>query len=285
MAVVARKSFNDVVNIASVPHRSPFRYPGGKTWLVPYIRRWLKNRSSKPTNFIEPFAGGGIVSLSVAFEGLAQNVTLIELDEDVAAVWRTILNGRGEWLAREIVNFELNDESVRDVLARVPRSVSERAFTTIVRNRVQRGGILAPGASLMKNGENGRGVASRWYPETLEKRILAIASQRKRIRFVPGDGLEFLRRGSDSTENCYFIDPPYTVAGRRLYRHSLIDHEALFATASRLRGDFLMSYDNAPEIRELADQHNLGTATVAMKNTHHAVMKELLVGRDLSWLR
>ena len=24
------------VNVASVPHRSPFRYPGGKTWLVPY---------------------------------------------------------------------------------------------------------------------------------------------------------------------------------------------------------------------------------------------------------
>lgn len=24
-----------VVNVASVPQRSPFRYPGGKTWLVP----------------------------------------------------------------------------------------------------------------------------------------------------------------------------------------------------------------------------------------------------------
>ncbi len=24
-----------IVNVASVPQRSPFRYPGGKTWLVP----------------------------------------------------------------------------------------------------------------------------------------------------------------------------------------------------------------------------------------------------------
>lgn len=27
-----------IVNVASVPQRSPFRYPGGKTWLVPHIR-------------------------------------------------------------------------------------------------------------------------------------------------------------------------------------------------------------------------------------------------------
>ena len=32
------------VNVASVPQRSPFRYPGGKTWLVPHIRRWLGSR-------------------------------------------------------------------------------------------------------------------------------------------------------------------------------------------------------------------------------------------------
>ena len=25
-----------VINVSAVPHRSPFRYPGGKTWLVPY---------------------------------------------------------------------------------------------------------------------------------------------------------------------------------------------------------------------------------------------------------
>ena len=33
--------FDRPVNVASVPQRSPFRYPGGKTWLIPHIRRWL----------------------------------------------------------------------------------------------------------------------------------------------------------------------------------------------------------------------------------------------------
>jgi DNA adenine methylase len=34
-------SKNTVVNVASVAQRSPFRYPGGKTWLIPTVRKWL----------------------------------------------------------------------------------------------------------------------------------------------------------------------------------------------------------------------------------------------------
>ena len=29
------------INVATIPMRSPFRYAGGKTWFVPYIRKWL----------------------------------------------------------------------------------------------------------------------------------------------------------------------------------------------------------------------------------------------------
>jgi len=31
---------------SSVPQRSPFRYPGGKTWLVPYIRDWFRSKKA-----------------------------------------------------------------------------------------------------------------------------------------------------------------------------------------------------------------------------------------------
>jgi hypothetical protein len=38
------------------------------------------------------------------------------------------------------------------------KSLESRAFATIIKNRVNRGGILANGASFIKNGENGKGV-------------------------------------------------------------------------------------------------------------------------------
>ncbi len=40
-----------VVNVAMVPMRSPFRYPGGKTWLVPRIREWLGSLPKQPGEF------------------------------------------------------------------------------------------------------------------------------------------------------------------------------------------------------------------------------------------
>src|SRR5882724_6439806 len=96
---------SDIVNVASVPHRSPFRYPGGKTWLVPRIRRWLRSLPEKPAELVEPFAGGAIVGLTVAFEGLADHVTLVERDPDVAAVWQTVLGEDALLLADRIIAF------------------------------------------------------------------------------------------------------------------------------------------------------------------------------------
>ncbi|HXX23929.1 MAG TPA: DNA adenine methylase [Terriglobia bacterium] len=274
-----------VINVATVPHRSPFRYPGGKTWLVPYVRQWLKSLPHRPLEFAEPFAGGGIVGLSVLFEGLAQKLTLVDIDRDVASVWKTILSIQGERLASEIMSFRFSEESVRSCLSSSPKNQFDRAFQTILRNRVQRGGIMAPGASLMKLGENGRGLASRWYPETLARRILSIVENKHRIRFRQQDGIQFVQDNASRNDIAFFIDPPYTVAGRRLYVHSQVDHEKVFRESSRAKGDFLMTYDNVEPVRALALRFGFDMHAVAMKNTHHEVMTELLVGRDLGWAR
>lgn len=274
-----------IVNVSTVPQRSPFRYPGGKTWLVPHIRLWLRSRSPRPRELTEPFAGGGIVSLTAVAESLVDRATMVELDEDVSAVWQVILNGNGVKLADDIAGFRMSLDAVKAVLNRPCASLYERAFATLLKNRVQRGGILAPGASLMKTGENGHGISSRWYPQTLRRRILAIVALKGRITFVQGDGMDYLRTCAERTDVVHFIDPPYTVAGRRLYAHHAIDHDALFRLASTFRGDFLMTYDNAREIRWLAHKYGLDTEEIAMKNTHHAQKIELLVGRDLTWAR
>jgi DNA adenine methylase len=280
---------HNIINVASVPQRSPFRYPGGKTWLVPYIRKWLASLGPRPNEFVEPFAGGGIVSLTVAFEQLARHVTMAELDDDVAAVWQTVLGQHGVWLAQRIIDFDLTPENVEEILAKPARSVRDRAFQTIVMNRVNRGGILAPGAGRIKNGENGKGMRSRWYPQTLQRRILDITKIRERVTFESGDGLKVLQRFLRRRDTAVFLDPPYTAggkrAGSRLYFHSTIDHEALFDLAGKLCGDFLMTYDDAPEVRSLALQHRFDVQTIPMKSTHHAVMMELLIGRNLDWAR
>jgi DNA adenine methylase len=272
------------VNVASVPQRSPFRYPGGKTWLVPYIRSWLQSLPVRPSRLIEPFAGGAIVSLTAGFEGLARHVIFCEKDPAVAAVWRVVLNGHANWLAEKIESFDLTLPAVKSVLEEKTKSLPQRAFQTILRNRVQRGGIMAPGAGLVKTGENGRGINSRWYPQTLARRIQEINLIKDRFTFIEGDAFELITEHARDRDAAFYIDPPYTSAAKRLYSTWQVDHAQLFRMLARVQGDFLMSYDKTDEIEELARQYNFQTRAIAMKNTHHAKMSELLIGKNLAWL-
>lgn len=287
------RPLNEVVNVASVKQRSPFRYPGGKTWLVPRIRHWMRYRvrltGKKPAVLIEPFAGGGIVSLTVAAEDLVDHAIMVELDKEVAAVWQTIVEGDGGKLAQRILDFDLTTDNANKVIGSDPQTIDDIAFRTIVKNRTFHGGILAPGSGLLKHGENGKGIRSRWYPETLQKRILAIVAYRERLEIINGDAFPVMKQHANKKDAVWFIDPPYTAAGKkagsRLYTHSALDHEALFKQAEELKGDFLMTYDNAEGVRQLAEQYRFDTESVAMTNTHHAEMKELLIGRNLDWVR
>lgn len=276
------------VNVAKVPQRSPFRYPGGKTWLVPQIRKWLLSKPIRQRLLVEPFAGGGIVSLTAAFEGLAEKVLMVEMDQNVAAVWKTIVEEDADALANRILNFKMSREAASEIIQSEPSTMVDRAFRTIVMNRTLHGGIMAEGSGLIKFGENGRGVLSRWYAETVAARIRDIASIRDRIQIVTGDAFDILRNLGNEEQTSWFIDPPYTAggksAGSRLYSHWKVDHAMLFDLAGRLGGDFLMTYDNAAEVERLAALHGFTTAAIAMKNTHHAELTELLVGRDLGWL-
>ena len=266
-------------NVASVPQRSPLRYPGGKTWLVPHIRAWLATGPRPPVLF-EPFCGGGIVSLTAAAENLADRCVLAELDRDVAAFWHAALNHTDE-LCNKIDGFHATLPHVATVGRSTPTDLVEQGFRTLVLNRTRRSGILARGASFIRTGENGKGVASRWYPETLVRRLRDIATWADRMVFCETDGLKMLESMAQIDGSAIFVDPPYTAggkrAGRRLYAHHEIDHELLFSILADTNVDFLMTYDMSDEIVALVRHHDFVVVRVAMKNSHHARLDELIV--------
>lgn len=276
------------VNVASVPQRSPFRYPGGKTWFVPRLREWLRSLPQKPTILVEPFAGGGIISLTAAAEYLVERVHMTELDAEISAVWKTIFNGSAKELSQRILEFELNSETVKATLDTPVKDTLEHAFHTILKNRTNHGGILAAGSGQIKNGESGKGIRSRWYPNTLARRIIEIDLFRHRITFEQADAFKVLNQYRKANDAVFFIDPPYTAggkkAGSRLYKHSELDHETLFRKCIELKGDFIMTYDNSAEVNLLAKQFGLQAKPIPMRNTHHAAITELVIGRDLSWM-
>jgi DNA adenine methylase len=248
---------------------------------VPYLRRWLKWLEPRPSLFVEPFAGGGIASLTAVAEGLAERAVMFERDPCVAAVWDQILDGEAANLARRIEDFPISRSRVEQTLSNPPHSREDLAFQTILRNRVNRGGIMAPGASMMRNGENGHGVASRWYPRTLAERIREIARMKDRLEFREGDAMRLLPRFLNTRRAAFFVDPPYTAggkkAGNRLYAFNDLDHEKLFAVLNKAHSPVLMTYDGALEVERLAQRYGFHVGRIPMKNTHHALMDELVI--------
>lgn len=277
-----------IVNVSSVPQRSPFRYPGGKTWFVPRLREWLRHQSVKPKLLVEPFVGGGIVSLTAVFENLVDASLMVELDDEVAAVWQVATQGNAKWLADRILKFEMNLENAKREINRPTKSIKDKAFRTILKNRCYHGGILASGSGFINKGEAGKGVLSRWYPVTLAKRFKEIDLFHKRLEFRMGDAFNVINEHKEDINSVFFIDPPYTAggkkAGKRLYKHFDLDHEHLFHLCSQLKGDFIMTYDNAPEVIELVNKYGFQAKPISMKNTHHASLTELVIGRNLDWM-
>lgn len=272
------------INVAQVAQLSPLRYPGGKTWLIPEIKAWIRNLPKKPRTVVEPFAGGAIAGLSIAAENLADEVILVERDPAVSALWELVVHGtdlEAEALFQKVLEFDMSTENVDAALSTYATSLPMKAFATIVKNRVNRGGILAPGASRMKSGENGKGLKSRWYPETLVRRMRMIRSFRHRLRALSGDAFDLFPMMREEADTAWFVDPPYTAsgksAGNRLYVFSEIDHDQLFLEMSRCAGPVMMTYDDAPEVKALAERYGFAIKHVPMKTTHHAVKNELLL--------
>jgi DNA adenine methylase len=235
----------------------------------------------RPAHFLEPFAGGASVGLAIAELDLADHVTLVERDPDVAAVWEVMLNGQADSLARLIRNFNLSHTSAKEVTASNPPDSLSRAFRCLLRNRISRAGIMAPGAGWLNYGEAGNGIHSRWYPATLADRVEATHKLREKITFVSGDGLQLLREFAKRPSTVAFVDPPYVAkgrgAGRRLYAYCDVDCQELFEVVKRFQGPMIITYHRSLVVQRLADAAGIERHTITVQTGHTRSKRELIM--------
>jgi DNA adenine methylase len=260
---------------------SPFRYPGGKSRLRATVINWISELGFHPTYFVEPFAGGASVGLAIAELGLAQHITLAEIDPDVSAVWDVVLNGQATAFAERISNFRLNRSTAAETIAREPTDQLSRAFRCLLLNRISRAGIMAPGAGWLNRGENDHGIGSRWYPDTLVHRIVSTNALRDKITFVQCDGLELLEKFAKDSRAVAFVDPPYVVngrgAGRRLYAHHDVDCDELFRIVKNFRGPMIITYHRSVIVERLAKAAGVQRRTVTVQTGHTRSKRELIM--------
>jgi DNA adenine methylase len=263
---------------------TPLRYSGGKQFFSPFAKKFILG-GPRPKLFIECFAGGASVSLSLAQDDLVDHSLLIERDPRVAAFWRRVFTD-GEAFAAEAEAFDCRRDRVVEIVENTTDTSDEHlSWWTLVQSRCGYGGSLT--SKLMNKGDRGRGVASRWNGPELSKSIRRIHgwAMEGRISFEEGDAFEVLRRYSNREDVAVYADPPYVRKGSGLYKHGTIDHERLFRTLDQIKGRWLLTYDDCERVRACVHHHRLAARGFASRSNHKNKLKyELMISRELSWL-
>lgn len=245
---------------------SPLRYPGGKSKAIDTIFHGLDEK--KMHTFVEVFAGGASLGLSLLDAGKIQKLILNDLDPLVFNFWNEVLQHpdtlidqiRNQpptmdrfWKARQICrDFQTAPENTAP-------SRSEAAFSFLLLNRTAFSGIITANPSCGKDGTDEM-LRQRWNEDTLIRRISRIAELAANMEVLQMDAATLVseRVGWLPEDTTLFVDPPYYAAGPSLYptHFTRQDHVCLSDVLNTFYRsypgpDIIITYDDDPFIRSL----------------------------------
>lgn len=239
---------------------SPLRYPGGKASFAPFIAKLIKENNLVGGHYFEPYAGGAGVALDLLFNGYASHIHINDFDPAVHSFWEAVTQHPNELLdlltstpinMTEWFRWRAVLREERDA------SVVERGFATLFMNRTNRSGILKAGVIGGKNQDGPYKLDARFKKDVISARIRAIAERAQDITVYKEDSLLLLKRCKDflPKNSLIYLDPPYYVKGRGLYRN-YYEHEdhveiSKVIQAKNFKRHWVVSYDNTDEINAM----------------------------------
>lgn len=238
---------------------SPLRYPGGKAKIVPMIREIIRNNFEERPVYIEPFAGGAGVALSLLMNGVVKEVVINDFDAAVYSFWDNVLN-HTERFAEAIEKIDVSISQwyeQRQIYMNAAEVSFELGLAAFFLNRTNHSGILTGGPIGGYEQKGKWKLDCRFNKADLICRIRKIAEFQKKIRIFNKDIFQFIRENLSKyrkPETFIYFDPPYYVKGDRLYKNFFEpeDHCRLEKQIrEKLKCPWIVTYDNVKEIREI----------------------------------
>jgi len=235
---------------------TPLRYPGGKGKLTNFVKRVLVENNLLDGHYVEPFAGGAGIALSLLFQEYVVHIHINDLNRSVYSFWHSVIN-ETEDLCRLITDTQVTIEEWQRqrLIQNSPNEVSllELGFSTFFLNRTNRSGIIKAGVIGGKNQTGQWKIDARYNKKDLMSRIIMAANYQSKISIYNNDASDFLEdivpKLPDNT--LIYLDPPYYIKGKDLYENHYAheDHELLAKTIQKsIRQHWMVSYDFVPQI-------------------------------------
>jgi DNA adenine methylase len=242
---------------------SPLRYPGGKGNIANFIKLIFEKNLLLDGCYVEPYAGGASVALSLLFGEYASKVIINDYDRSIFAFWHSVLNDTDQ-LCNLIQNSNLSIKTWQQQKEiqkkKEDADLLELGFSTFFLNRTNRSGIIKAGVIGGNDQKGNYKMDARFNKPDLIKRIQRIAKYKDRILLYNFDAIELIKTISKNLpdKTLIYFDPPYYLKGKDLYIN-YYKHEDHLLVSQMINGitkhKWLVSYDNAPEINEIY-RHN-----------------------------
>ena len=158
---------------------SPLRYPGGKGRLIGLMKDVVNLNELNGGVYIEPYAGGAALALSLVMDGYMDHVVINDYDRSIFAFWQCVIHHTDE-LVDKILSTPITTEEwikQRNIQrSKETISIIDLGFSTFFLNRTNRSGILKAGVigGIAQNGTYK--INARFNKETLVNRIQKVAS-------------------------------------------------------------------------------------------------------------
>ncbi|MEZ5404931.1 MAG: DNA adenine methylase [Verrucomicrobiia bacterium] len=238
---------------------SPLRYPGGKSCLYDLVSTILRKNRLERGHYVEPYAGGAGLALSLLYEGHVSDIHINDLDISIWSFWECVLN-RTEELVELVEKTPITIKEwhrQKQIHATPSKSnILQLAFATFFLNRTNRSGIIKGAGVIGGKSQTGNyKLDCRFNRQNLVQRIRRIAKYRNRIHLTNLDAINFMQKKQKIlTEKTFFcIDPPYFNKGSYLYTnyYSRDEHKDVAKAVLNLRQPWIVTYDYTKEIKAL----------------------------------
>ena len=238
---------------------SPLRYPGGKGQMYDKIKHIIYANSLDQKTYVEPFAGGFAVGITLIRSNIVSNAIINDIDFHIYAFWKAVFF-RTEQFIKKIESTPINmDEwykqrAIYDKCNR--KKLLDVAFATLFLNRTNFSGVLKAGPIGGQDQSGNYKMDCRFPKERICELIRNISIYKKRIKIYNMDANKFIQDVLKPMQGNLFInfDPPYVKKGKALYTnfYNMEDHRTLKkCITDNLTCDWIMTYDNNDFIKSM----------------------------------
>jgi len=267
---------------------SPLRYPGGKARVANYIKRIFEENSLRGGIYVEPYAGGASVALTLLFDGYASKIIINDKDRSIFAFWNSVLNETDklcELIEKTPVDLETWRAQKEIQKEKKDCDLLELGFSTFFLNRTNFSGIIKAGVIGGQKQEGEWKIDARYNKEDLILKIKKIASCNHQIEVHNLDTIELidLLKGELPKKTLFFFDPPYHIKGKDLYLNYYNDEnhkEVERALGKIVKQKWILTYDNVDFISNLYEDYRRLDYSLSYSVLEARKGKELMIFSD-----